>query len=1095
MRVIHGVLVIFWLLLSVGAEAAEEPTKLLRFPTVSDTQVAFVYANDIWVAPRAGGTAVKLTSHPGREWFPRFSPDGKLIAFTGDYDGNTDVYVIPATGGEPRRLTWSPDISASVPERFGPDNAVMGWTPDGKVIFRSRRDQWNVFMGRPHTVSPKGGLPEALDLPWAGTLSFAPDGKRLAYNPTWREFRTWKRYRGGMAQDIYLYDLASKQRKRITKDAAVDDFPMWVGEQVFFVSERKGRANLWVHDLSSGSKQQLTRFEDFDVKWPSLGPGAIAFERGGRIHLYDFAKKKTQALDIRVPSDRIQLRERVVDGSKNIEEFWLAPDGKRVLFVARGELFTVPAEHGPTRNLSRSPGARERHAMWSPDGSKLAYLTDESGEYEVAIRSQDGKGAAQVLTKGADAFRFQLVWSPDSKKLAFADKNLRLWCLDVETKKLTRLDQAEHWEIRHYTWSPDSRYLAYAKTGANFLDSIWLHDLQKNKSSRITSEWFDDEEPIFDPAGRYLYFLSNRDFNATLSQFESNYVYSRLTRPFAIVLSKNEASPFAPRSDETALSASKAKADEEKKASSDASSKKVKKTRIDLAGIEQRAVAFPVPAGNLWALRASADKVFWLRNPTPTLTGERVETQALKVFDLKERKLELVHQPVANYELAPNGEKLVYHSEATYYLADAKAKQKPGDEKVLALDLSGLRARIEPRAEWRQMFFEAWRLQRDYFYAPNMNAVDWPGLRDRYAALLPHVAHRIDLTYLIGELIGELGTGHAYVGGGDLQTTGQLSIGLLGAELTPDPASGRWRIERIFEGQNWDPNRRSPLTEPGLNVKPGDYLLAVEGRQLRLPDQAGQLLLDRVGKQTLLTISSIPSASGAREVTVVPIERDAGLRYHAWVEENRRRVEKASGGRIGYLHIPDMGGNGLNQFVRTFYPQVEREALIVDVRWNGGGFVSQMIIERLRRKLGGMSASRNAGEFTYPGATHVGPKICLINQWSASDGDLFPHFFRRYGLGKLLGQRTWGGVVGIRGNSNLVDGGYVYQPEFAYYDLDSKWMIENRGVEPDLVVDNPPAAVMSGRDPQLERAIELMLEAIEKKKPELPARPADPSGS
>ncbi len=1092
MRTTRFLLLMTWLTTLAGAGPAAAGDRLLRFPDLSADRVAFVYAGDIWVAPRAGGTALRLTAHPGQEWFPKFSPDGRQIAFTADYDGNREVYAVAAGGGEPRRLTWSADIGPDVPERFGPDNAVLGWSPGGDIVYRSRRQQWNVFMGRPWLVSPDGGPPRPLPLPWSGLLSFAPDGRRIAYNPTWREFRTWKRYRGGMAQDIHSIDLDSGRHRVLVDSPAVDDFPMWHESGLYFVSERSGRAQLYRRDAAGGEPERLTDFADFDVKWPSLGPDAIVFEHGGRLKLYSLDGGRVEPLAIDVPADKIRVRPRLVDAAEHIEAYWLAPDGARVLFVARGELFTVPAEHGPTRNLTRTPGARERGAMWSPDGRWIAYLSDASGEVELWLRDQTGRQPPRQLTEAGAGYRFQPVWSPDSNRLAFADEDLRLWWFDLETEKLQQVDVAERWEIREYAWSADSRWLAYAKTGANGFGDIWLYDTEQDSRQRLTSPMFDDGEPVFDPAGRYLYFLSARDFHASLAPgLESNFIYARQLRPFALQLRPDVAPPFAPRSDETVLPAA---GKPDKSASrSKLDGKGKKRAGIVLDGLSDRLSAFPVERGNLSGLRAGAERVFWIDAPLPTLTGEPRGEPVLRVFDLAERELAAVHQPVDGFELSADGRKLVYHSGDAYYLVDAKAEQAPDDEDIEPLDLSGMRILLDPRAEWRQMFFEAWRLMRDFFYAPNMHGRDWAALRDRYAALLPAVAHRIDLTYLIGEMIGELGAGHAYVGGGDLPAVETVSIGLLGTELEPDPASGRWRIGRIFQGQNWDADRRSPLTEPGVEAHAGDYLLAIDGRELRLPDVPGQLLLDRAGRQTALRLNRIPSASGAWTTVVVPLERDAELRYGDWVQRNRRRVDEASDGRVGYIHLPDMAGGGLNAFARTFYPQLRKQALIIDVRWNGGGFVSQMIIERLRRELGGMTASRNAGEFTYPDAVQVGPKVCLINQWSASDGDLFPHFFRRYGLGRLVGKRTWGGVVGIRGDKKLVDGGYLYQPEFAYYDLDSSWMIENRGVEPDVEVDLPPAAALAGRDPQLERAIEMMLEAIAAEPPRLPPRPADPS--
>ena len=1073
------------LVLPLAGRAGE--ARLLRFPHLSAERVVFVYAGDLWTAPLRGGQASRLTAHPGEELFPRFSPDGKWIAFTGDYDGNREVYVMPATGGEPRRLTYSPDISPGIPDRFGPDNAVIGWSPDGRILYRSRRDQWNVFMGRIWAVSPQGGPPRPLPLPYSGFLSLAPDGRRAAYTPTFRAFRTWKRYRGGLAQDIYLYDFRTRSNRRLTSYAGVDDFPMWSGDKIYFVSERGGRANLWVYDLESKRERRLTSFSDYDVKFPALGPGAIVFELGGWLYRYDLKSERAEKIPVSVPSDRVLRRPHFIDASPWLSEFWLAPDARRLLIVARGELFSVPAQEGRTINLSNSSASRERSAQWSPDGKWIAYLSDASGEYEVYLRPADGSGPARRLTGNGGCMRFQLQWSPDSKKLAFADKNLKLWWLDIDSKKLTLVDRARYWEIRQYSWSPDSRWLAYARPGENLFYSIFLFDSSSGKRSRLTGPDTDDRDPVFDPAGKYLYFVSCRDLDPLMPRFESNYAYVRCQRPYALSLAADTPSPFAPRDDR--VGEKESEREQEKKKS--AEKKKPVVVKVDLAGIVDRAVAFPVPPGNYSDLRALENKLLWLESPDPALRDKPATKGALKLYDLKERKLQQVHAPVQSYETCADGSKLVYRSEGKFYLVEPKPDQKPGPD-IKPVKLDDLRLLLDPAAEWRQIFAEAWRLERDYYYAANMHGVDWVALRRRYAALLPHVAHRSDLVYLIGEMIGELGSGHSYVGGGERPRPPSVSVGLLGAELEADAASGRWRIRHIFAGLPGWKKYRSPLRQPGLNVKAGDYLLAIDGHELRLPQQPGQLLLDRAGKQVRLRINRIPSASGSREITVVPVAHDSKLRYLDWVERNRRYVEKKTGGRVGYIHLPDMSGWGVREFARTFYPQVRKQGLIIDVRWNGGGFVSEMLLERLRRQVAGMSAPRNAEPFTYPDAAHLGPKVCLLNQWSASDGDLFPHFFRRYGLGPLIGKRSWGGVVGIRGTPNLVDGGYVTMPEFAYYDMDSKWMIENHGVDPDIEVDNPPGQVLRGKDPQLDRAIGVILQQIDKHPPRLPPRPPDP---
>lgn len=1081
----------------VAGRAAAEPARLLRFPTISKDRVAFAYANDIWVAPRAGGVAERLTTHEGQEWFPHFSPDGKWIAFTGDYDGNRDVYVIPAGGGEPKRLTWSPDIGGDIAERMGPDNAVLGWTPDGKVVYRSRRDQWNAFNGRPWVVAPDGGLPEPLPIPYGGCVSFSPDGKQVAYNDTWREFRTWKRYKGGMAQEVFTYDLATRAQTRITDSESVDDFPMWApNNTIYFVSERDKRANLFAYDLGAKTTKKLTEFADYDVKFPTLGPGAIVFEKGGWIHTYDLATGAVKRIDIEVPSDKILARPKYLKVGDDIDEFTVSPDGKRAAFVARGEIFTVPAEKGEPRNITQTSGARERRLAWSPDGRSIAYVSDESGEQELYIRPQDGKGAATRLASDGHCARFQPIWSPDSKKLVFADSELRLYWVDVATKKVTEIDRGYQWELTQYSWSPDSKWVAFAKIGDNFFSSIYLYSLDGGAVTRVTDGFTQDFEPVFDPDGKYLYFLSDRDWSPTFTQYESNFFYARRTRPYALTLRADVASPFAPQSDETEVEGAEgAKKDEggdDAKAGKGGKGGKEKKTaepvKIDLDGLGTRIAPFDVSPGNYGRLAAVSGKVLWLSQPTGGADGEEVKS-SLRIYDMEKRKESEAASGVANFEIAARGEKMIITSEKKYAIVDVAADQKM--EKTLKT--SGMEMLLDPRAEWTQILGDAWRLERDYFYAKNMHGVDWPAVRAQYAALLPHVAHRTDLTYLLGEMLGELGVGHSYTGGGDAPKAERVQIGLLGAELAPDAGSGRFRITRIYEPQPWMKSRRSPLTEPGLNVKVGDYVLAIDGEDLRAPTNPGSLLWNRAGKQTTLRVSASPSDAGSREIVVVPVAHDAGLRYYNWIEANRRYVQEKSGGRVGYIHIPNMGEDGLNEFVRQYYPQVRTEALILDDRWNGGGFVSEMIHERLNRKLSSLTAVRNKGDFTYPDATHFGPKVCLLNQWSASDGDYFPYHFRRFGTGKIIGRRSWGGVVGIRGGGDLVDGGFVTMPEFGAYSPDGKWIIENRGVDPDIEVVNPPGEWLDGKDAQLDAALDLMLKEIAGKSFKLPKRPADPT--
>ncbi len=1084
---------------ALGAETGRD-ARLLRFPDIHGDTIVFSHGGDLWTVPVSGGAARRLTASEGLELFPRFSPDGKWIAFTGQYDGTFDVYVMPAEGGEPRRLTWYPARESS--ERMGYDNMVIGWTPDGRILFRSLRGPIGGFIGEPYTVSPEGGAAERFPLPECGIVSFSPDGKKIAYNRIFRDFRTWKRYRGGMAQDVWIYDLISKTPERITDWEGTDSEPMWIGDAIYFISDRDGwKLNLFKYDLTTRRTTRVTDFKEYDVKWAHSGTGKIVFENGGYLYLLDPASGKSSKVAVDVPDDRRYARRHWVEVADRITDFSLAPGGQRALFTARGDVFTVPAENGNTRNLTETEGVREKDAVWSPDGKWIAYVSDATGEEEIFIVPQDGKGKPTQITTGSDSWHFPPVWSPDSKKIAWSDRAMRLWYVDLGEKKPVQVDKAVVWEISEYAWSPDSRWIAYTKAQDNDLAAIYLYSLESRASTRVTSNLERSRDPVFDPDGKYLYLLSDRDVNPVMGQLEASFTVTSMTRPYALVLRSDLPSPFAPRSDEAKLEgegkkegeketpAAEPKKEEKAEAGKEQGKEKKKEPfRIDLEGIEERLVGFPISPGEYVGLRPAKEKIFFLSRPVRALTGPPPGAKPrLVMYDLDKRKEHELLHPVDNYDLSPDGSRVIYRSERIYGIVDAKEGAKVGDGK---LNLAGLKMELDPSAEWKQIFDEVWRVERDFFYLPDMGKIDWPEMKRRYEPLLPHVSHRADLTYVLGEMIAELGSGHAYVGGGDMVRPERVPVGALGADLEPDPKVGLWRIARILEGQNWTDDRRSPLTEPGVKVSAGDYLLAIDGKDLKASDDPYRLLVQSPGRTVTLLVNSKPSREGAREVTVKPIGGEAELRYYNWVEDNRRKVDKATGGRVGYIHIPNMGAEGLQEFIRQYFPQIRKEGMIVDVRYNGGGFVSQVILERLRRIVMGMGAPRNARPGTYPDAAFNGPMVCLLNMYSASDGDFFPYYFREYGLGPLIGTRSWGGVVGIRGlEGGLVDGGYLTVPEFGAYNLKSEWIIENRGVTPDVVVDNLPQDEMAGRDAQLDRAIQEITKRIEEKKPEFPPRP------
>ncbi|HEV2176276.1 MAG TPA: PDZ domain-containing protein [Terriglobia bacterium] len=1094
--------------------------RLMRFPDVYKDKIVFSYAGDLWLVSSQGGTAHRITTDPGLELFPKFSPDGQWIAFTGQYDGNPNVYVIPSEGGQPKQLTFHPGVP--VPERMGVENEVLTWFPDSKrLVFLSRRDTFNDWFGRPYVTSIEGGLPVKLPIDKGGLMSFSPDGSKMAYNRIFRNFRTWKRYTGGMAQSIWIYDFKANHIEEIPHTEHGDTFPMWRGDTIYFASDRgpEHRFNLYSYSLRTKEIRQLTHYTDFDVNWPSLGPDSIVFENGGFLYLFDLKTEKAHKLTIYLPGDRDLARPHWVNASKLITDFDISPEGKRAVFAARGDVFTVPAKEGSTRNLTRTPGIREKNVAWSPNGKWIAYMSDRSGEDELYITPQDGQGKETRITSDGKVFRLAPVWSPDSKKLLYADKSLRLYYVDIKAKQPVLIDRGKFADLTDYTWSPDSQWVVYGKVAENGNEALYLYSLTDRKSTTVVSDFFGGANPVFDPEGKYLYFFSNRDYNEVLGVFDFEFANPKATRVYVMTLRADLPSPFAPQSDEAATPKPEAAKEEAQKKEQNKEGEKLggareapKNFRIDLAGIENRVVALPIPPGNYGTLAAATDRVFYASNPVFGLSGPVPgETAAIHLYDMKERKDHVLIGGANNFALSFDGSKLLYSvppmgppgaggAASTYGIIDAKppaaAPLKPGEG---ALNLTGMRMEVDPRQEWKQMFNEVWRQERDYFFERSMNGVDWPAVREKYAQLLPYVADRYDLTYILGEMIGELSNSHTYVGGGDYPNLHPVKVGLLGADFETDSASGRYRFAKIYAGENWDPELRSPLTEPGVDVKQGDYLLAVNGHDLRVPENPYELFVNTANENVTLTVNSKPSEDGARQVTVKALASEFKLHELNWIETNRRKVDEATHGRVGYVYLPDMGASGLNEFVKQYFPQIRKQGIIFDVRYNGGGFVDQLIFERLRRVLAAMQPARNFAPSTIPPNTFYGSMACVTNEYAASDGDFFSYFFKYYKLGPLIGERTWGGVRGIRGEIPLMDGGYITRPEFSLYSLDRKWLIENHGVEPDVVVDNRPDLVMAGHDPQLEKAIELVMKDIEAHPktlppapPDLPAYPAGP---
>lgn len=1055
-------------LLAAAAAAPEQgPSRVLRFPDICGDSVVFVQAGDIYRVNAAGGVAQRLTSHIGNELYPKFSPDCRSIAFSGEYDGTRQVYLIPAEGGLPRQLTWYTDVGTQ-PPRGGTDYRVLDFTPDGKnVLVRANRVPQDDRGGRPYLVPVDGGLETPLAVPETGGGMFSPDGKSLVYTPIDRDFRSWKRYRGGRAQDVWTYDLVNNTSKRLTDSPATDHQPMWIGDTIYFVSDRGHTLNLWAISPQGGEPRQLTKFEDFDVLWPSAGRDAIVFEQGGWIWRFDPATAQAKKLDIQVTGDQPQALPAWKKVAGQVESFDLSPHGERAVFGARGEIFSVPAKNGEVRNLSRTPTAREISVSWSPDGKSIAYLSDASGEYEIYIRAQDGSGEPRRLTRDGAIWRFAPVWSPDSRKLAFADKRQRLFVIDVDSGSQREVDTARFDELNEYTFSPDSNWLAYSKANGAGLSEIWLYSLAEGKPFAATESTSSAFNPTFDPQGRWLYFLSNRDYNLTFSAFEQNYLYTNATRPYALTLAASGPALYPLKSDEAKPAAAPAEAKpgkDEKKDKPAAPS-----LRVDRDGLFARTTAFKLAPGNYRSLQASGDALYFL-------SGNPRQQQPLELrrlaLDADADKSVAVN--IADYRLSAAGDQLLLRQGDRYAVVKADAGQ---DFNGGALNLDRMELWLDPRVEWKQEFTDAWRILRDWFYDPGVHGgiERWNTVRDRYAAWVPHLGSRADLDYVLHEIAGEANSGHVYVTSSpDVPKVERRAGGLLGAEFATD-ASGYFKFARIFAGDNANRDLRSPLTEVGVGVKSGDFLIAVDGVDARSVKNPYALLQGRGDQVVSLTVNSRASASGAREVRVRTLTSELQLRYTDWVASRRALVDKLSNGRVGYIHVPNTAVEGNRELNKGLLAYHDKEALIIDDRYNGGGFIPDRMIELLQRAPLNYWKRRGLEPQPTPLVSHDGPKAMLINGLSSSGGDAFPYYFRKLKLGTLIGTRTWGGLIGISGNPGLADGGSILAATFRFMSTEGEWKVENEGVAPDIEVIDRPELIAAGKDPSIEKAVEVLL--------------------
>jgi len=1060
-----------------------DQARLLRFPATNGTEIAFTYAGDLFTVPISGGEAKRLTSHIGTEAFAHYSPDGKTIAFTAEYDGNREVYVMPAEGGEPVRVTFTATNSRDdMGDRMGPNNMVMGWTPDGKyILYRNRISDG--FDGKLWKVSPDGSMPEELPLPEGGWCSYSPDGKTLAYNRVMREFRTWKYYRGGMADDIWLYD--GKQVKNITSNIAQDIFPMWVEDEIYFASDRDMRMNIFVYNTKTGQTSKVTNFQDFDVKFPSSNGKLIVFENGGYIYKLDPKTKKADQVKITLSSDLVYARNQQKNVEDNVNSIALSPDGKRMVVTARGEIFDVPVSKGVTSNISRSPGSNDRSADWSPDGKYIAWIGDATGETEIYIYDVEKGGDAKQLTKKNDTYIRSLQWSPDSKHILYTDRKNRIVEVDPSSGSKKTLVENPSREFRDVVYSPDSKWLAYSRPAENDYSIVYVFNIDSKKEYPITDYWYSSSSPVFSADGKYLIFSSATEHNPIYSNIEWNFAYGNMDAMYMAILDKETPSPMLatdgvgeeqkPQGPPPAEDKKDSKKSEAKDKGADTEKVTVK---IDPENIKNRIVKLPITG--------------WVRNLY--CDGSKIWYSAgfnTKVFDFKTQKTEPCVDGSLSYR---QGDKKAFvlkrgggpqGGSSEVYVVNLGPKAALGEK----VDLGDMVAEIDYTQEWNEVYDDVWRAFRDGFYLENMHGRDWNALKKKYAEFLPYVKTRLDLNYVIGGLISELACGHAYVNPGEYPKAEKIETGLLGAVLTKDK-SGYFRIDRILQGAAYSEKLRSPFLEPGIDVSEGDYITAVNGVSTKDVPNIYSMLVGKAGKLTALTINS-SAAEGGKKVVVKPIANEYPLYHYEWVQKNIKTVDEKSGGKVGYIYIPDMGPEGLEEFTRYYYPQLKKEALIIDDRANGGGNISPMIIERLQRKVYRMTMSRGSDMTgTEPDGTHTGPKVLLVNKYSASDGDLFPWSFKANKLGTVIGTRTWGGIIGISGSLPYMDGTDVRVPFFTNYDAETgEWIVENHGVDPDILLDNDPIRENAGEDDQLLKAIEVALDQIKDRKP-LPSVPS-----
>ncbi len=1061
---------------------------LFRYPDVSKTQIVFTYANDLWLIPKDGGTAVKLSSPAGVESYPKFSPDGRSIAFTGNYDGNKDAYVIPVTGGVPVRLT-----------QHGYSDRVVDWTNDGKrVLFASIRESGKARFNQFYTVSAAGGADEKLPLAYAEFGSYSPDGKKMALTFRTQVGRNWKRYRGGWKADICIFDFANKTAEYISKPTDVGyEFPMWHDNFIYFLSDRgdEQRMNLWRYDLSKKSFEQLTRFTDYDVHFPSLGPDDIVFEAGGKLYLYSLSNQQQKEVKVNVVTDEAMLKPRLENVDKLVENVSVSPDGKRVLVEARGDIFSVPAENGYVKDLTRTSGVAERYPAWSPDGKSMAYWSDKSGEYELYVAEVGKENAAKKLTSYGAGFRYSLFWSPDSKKLAFIDKAMQIKVYDIATNQTTDIDKAlrySHGNLEGFlvSWSPDSRWLTYARDLDNGHNTVFIYDYKNKKLQQPLSGYYNCSSPVFDESGKYLYVVTSSSFQPYYSDLDNTFIYANSGKIGAISLEKTTSSILAPKNDSVEVKEEAKKEDskkedkkgkEDKKDSTSADDKSAKDVKIDFDGFENRLVLLPVSNGNYGKLASVKGKIIYQKNPD---TGSPDDAKSsINYYDIDKREEKKILDAEA-YWLSQNGEKILVWKNRSL----AIVKPEEGQKFEKPLRLSEMQMMVDLRQEWKQLFTDAWRIERDYFYDANMHGVNWKEVKERYAKMLNGAITREEVDFIIGEMIGELSASHTYHGGGDVEEEKSLSVGYLGVDWAAD--GDYYKIKKIIHGAPWDAEEHSSLDVSGIDIKEGDYILAVNGIPLTTAQEPYAVFQGLADKTIEVTYNTTPSWTGAKTAVLKTMRDEYRLHNLAWIENMRKRVEEATNGEVGYVYVPSTGIDGQTELMRQFNSQFNKKALIIDERFNDGGQIPDRFIEMLDRTPLSFVATRDGKNWQWPPVANFGPKVMLVNGWSGSGGDAFPLYFREKNLGPLIGARTWGGLIGISGVPSLIDGGSITVPSFRIYNPSGEWFKEGHGVDPDIEVREDLGAMANGTDPQLERAKTEIKNLLQTKGFTAPGRPA-----